>query len=201
MNINLEIRGLSEAEQLLNAQYIVQAISRALNRAAKAAFTLGSKEIRKEYNIKAADIKKAAQIKPATFGSLQAVISISGGPIPFKYFGARQTKQGVTVKIKKSGKRTLIKGAFIGGYIPIRQKTKRGRVSFKMVNVSDWGGGHVFIRKGKSRLPIVKMATTQVTIPKLFQSRRIWPVIERKISETFKKEFWHNYYFYLSRRK
>lgn len=196
MELNLQIKGLSDTEQLLNYKYINKAVTRSLNRAANSAVTVGSKKIRTIYNIKAGDIKKAVNIKKATVGNTQAVLNITGGQIPFKYFGAKQTQKGVTLKIKKTEPRKLIKSAFIGGYIPI--KKKKGK--YVPVKISSWGGGHVYQRKTKKWLPISKLVATNITIPDLFRSPKIWPHIQNKIQETFEKEFWRNYEYYLSKR-
>jgi len=208
MEINLKIEGLSHIERVLASEKINKAVSRSLNRVAKFVFTEGSRKIRQHYNIKARDIKKAlivdkrevgkVSIKKASMHNPKAVIEIYGNPIPFKYFGARQTKKGVTVKIKKGGRRTLIPHAFLGGNIAIRvKKGRRGKWSYKIVHLSEWGGGHVFIRKGKKRLPIVKLATSTVILPLLFE--KYWPDIAKQVPERFKREFWNSYRWLLSK--
>ena len=196
MDINFEIKGISEAEAIVNKKELTQSISRALNRAAKAGFTAGSMKIREEYNIKAKDIRKASRIKGATYGDLQAKITITGGPIPLKYFGARQTQKGVTVRIKKDEGRILIKHAFISGYAPV----KVGKNRYRMKKVKDWGGGHVYIRKIPELRTPFRMAAESVTIPKLFESKKVWEVVEQRINESFRKEFKQNYEFYLSKK-
>ena len=196
MEINLKIDGLSKIETMLNADVINKAVSRALNRAANSAITYGSKKIRSIYNIKAGDIKRSTKIRRATKNNTEAIIHISGGPIPFKYFGAKQTKKGVTLRIKKTEPRKLIKSAFIGGYLPIKQKGGK----YIPVKLKSWGGGHVYQRKTKRWLPISKLVTQNVTFPQLFQSPEIWPDIKQKIEEVFQKEFWHNYEYYLTKK-
>lgn len=63
-------------------------------------------------------------------------------------FSAKQTKKGVTVRIKKSGGRKLIKHAFIGN---------QGRT--------------MFMREGTKRLPIKSVKT--VDVPQMFNTRHI----------------------------
>jgi len=192
----LKVEGLSSLEQTLNPDIINKAITRALNRAAKSAVVIGSRKIREIYNIKAVDIKKAVKIRKATLRNTEAELQITGEPIPFKYFGAKQTRKGVTVRIKKTEPRKLIRSAFIGGYLPIKQK--KGK--YKPIKRVSWGGGHVYKRQGKKWLPISKLVATHITIPDLFRSPKIWPNIQRKIHETFQKEFWRNYEYYLSKK-
>ena len=192
MNLNIDIKGLSDIEKIVNANAITKAIARSLNRAATSAFNAGSKKIRERYNIKAKDIKKASKVKKATAGSDRVIITITGGAIPMKYFSPKQTKKGVSVKILKRGKRSLLKHAFIAGYVPI--KTKTGK--YKILKKSSWGGGHVFIRKTKKRLPIAVMKATAITIPKLFSRDDVADVVKKTATETFLKEFWRNYDYY-----
>ncbi len=196
MEVTFDIKGIGIVEAMFNGKEITQAVTRSLNRAANAGKVAGTRKIREEYNIKAKDIKKTIKIKKASYGTLEAKIAIEGKPIPLKYFGARQTSKGVTIKIKKKEPRKLIKRAFIGGYVP---KRVNGRL--RMVKVSGWGGGHVYIRKPGERRKPFKMTTEHINIPDLFSYEPINDVVMSRISEVFEKEFWHNYEFYLAREK
>lgn len=97
------------------------------------------REVRKFVAIKNKDIlKHINQTKKATVGSYDAKLELRGViRIPLKYFGARQTKKGVSYRIGKQGSRGKISNAF-GPNIP--------RL-----------GGHVWVREGKARLPIRKL--------------------------------------------
>ena len=97
------------------------------------------REVRKFVAIKNKDIlKHINQTKKATVGSYNAKLELRGAiRIPLKYFGARQTKKGVSYRIGKQGSRSKISNAF-GPNIP--------RL-----------GGNVWVREGKSRLPIRKL--------------------------------------------
>lgn len=131
--------------------------ARALNRTAEQARTQMSREIRAEFNLKAAKVNEKLKVKRATFKAgmlgLQAELS-SRDPsgrrraINVVSFGARKTKAGVSVKIKRSGARKTIRGAFIGN---------KGRT--------------VFIRVGTKRLPIKPVQT--IDVPQMFNVRRI----------------------------
>jgi len=184
---------ISDIEKILNEDAINKAITRSLNRAANAAITAGSKKIREEYNIKAKDIRSATKIKKATFVSNEVVITITGGAIPFRYFSPKQTLKGVTVKIKKGGKRTLVKGAFIGGWT---RKKVGGRYSMVQVTKRN---GLVFARKGKARYPLKELSVTSVTIDKLFASDKVMSVIQERVNEIVRKEMVRNYEYYRNR--
>jgi hypothetical protein len=198
IDIDLKIKGLSFVESLANQSQIDKAITRALNRSMSAAFTAGSKKIREDYTLKAGDIKKSAKIIKATYSKSVVTLRITGRPIPFKYFNPKQTGRGVTIKIRKDKPRQLIKHAFIGGYIPVT-KSRRGGYAMKRVN--SYCNGNVFIRKGKKRLPIIMMKTSSVTMPKLFASKKVMPVLEVKANEVFKKAFWDNYKYFLDKSR
>ena len=94
-----------------------------------------SRQIRDRWNIKAARVNKAlSTVFPRSGSELVWKVRSSYGPTPLADFGARQTKRGVTVVIRKGGSRTLIPGAFLA-------TMKSGHVG-------------VFTRVGKARLPI-----------------------------------------------
>lgn len=197
MEVTFDIKGIGIVEAMFNGKEITQAVTRSLNRAANAGKVAGTRKIREEYNIKAKDIKKTIKVKKARYGTLEAEIAIESKPIPLKYFGARQTSKGVTIKIKKKEPRKLIKHAFISGYAPV----KIGKNRYRMKKVKDWGGGHVYIRKPGQGRKLFKMSTEHINIPDLFSYKPINDVVMSRISGVFEKEFWHNYEFYLSREK
>ena len=111
-----------------------KAIARASKRVAKQGVTFISSEIRGKVNIKKKELDKKV-LNAKQRGKTGQTITLEATPrLPLKYFGARQTKKGVTYKIPKSGKKNLARSAF-GPDIP-----RLGR--------------QVFRRVGKSRLPI-----------------------------------------------
>ena len=195
MDIEFKIQGIGAVEAALNKAEINKAISRALNRSAKAGYTAGSKKIRETYNIKAKDLKAATNIKKSTTGRLEARIILKADNLPLGYFNPKQTRKGVTVKIKKNEGRRLVAHAFMGGYTRIKVN---GRL--KMFKSSEWGEGQVFIRKaGKGRQPF-KMSTENINVPDLFNYKPIKEVVFERINKAFDKEFWHNYEYYLSKK-
>lgn len=101
-----------------------------------------AKEVASEIAIKQKDVKRhtyVRKLRPAG-----AVVTVEKtNRIPLKRFKPRQTKAGVTYRIKKTGKRELIPGAFMG--------PRPGLSTVKFY-------GHPFIRKTKTRLPIAKVS-------------------------------------------
>lgn len=90
-------------------------------------------------------------------------------------FGARPSKDGVSVQIKRTGGRKVIKGAFIGN---------KGRT--------------VFMRVGRRRLPIKAVET--IDVPQMFNARRINAAVVKKIQSDFPVELARAIAMYGSRR-
>ena len=115
-----------------------------LNKVAKAGTRIIAKEVSSEL---ATPIKTIAatirQRKRATVQTLSSSVQLSKTKrIALREFGARQTRAGTSYKISKTRGRKVIRGAFQG--------PKPGVVK------ASWRG-NVFRRKGKQRLPIVKL--------------------------------------------
>jgi len=182
LELNIHIDGIDDVIAALSPRQLNTIATRTLNRSARVAKTEGSRAIRETYNIKAKDINKAVSITAAHTGDNKVTLLVKGDRLPFKYFGARQTKRGVTFMIKKSKGRGRLRHAFIGGWIPVRTR-KRG---YRMVYVGELLGGHVYMRAGKKRLPIKKLMT-HLSIPGLFQ--RYFPRISKKVTEFWETEF------------
>jgi hypothetical protein len=106
-----------------------------LNKTAKAGERIIAKEVSKELNTSIKAIADTIhQRGTATIESLSSSVNVAKtNRIPLKRFGARQTRAGTSYKISKTRGRKVAKSAFIAI------------------------GGHVFRRRGKSRLPIFKL--------------------------------------------
>jgi len=62
---------------------------------------------------KAAVIRKHFSIKKMSVNDLSANITCAGTPVPLISYSARSVKKGVSVKVLKSGKRDIVRHAFI----------------------------------------------------------------------------------------
>ncbi len=115
-----------------------KAIARASRRVAKQGVTFISSEIRGKVNIKKKDLDRKVLTTKQRGKTGQVITLEATSRFPLKYFGAKQTKKGVTYQIPSGkGQKKLAVGAF-GPNIP--------RL-----------GGQVFRRAGKNRLPIVPL--------------------------------------------
>jgi hypothetical protein len=112
IDFKVDNRRVENALSQLASDLQDKAIMRAVNKTADAAKTATSREIRAQgYNIKAAAISKSLHIRRATRHDLEAVIEVTGKPIPLINYGARQVGRGVSVQVKNG--RKIIPGAFI----------------------------------------------------------------------------------------
>lgn len=162
--------------------------SMALKAAAEAGRVEGARRIREIYNIPKHIIDRSVTIMLSSASETVCTMRIESKPISFKHFEARQTLRGTTIRIKVGGSRSLIRGAFIGGYIYVKKKG----ASPKMVYIGERLGGHVFIRKGNprpGRLPITKLATGAVLVGKLYIRHDIFPKVKERIVTVFQRDF------------
>jgi hypothetical protein len=151
INIDAEAIARIEATMRAGANRTSDAIRRAINRSGDMARTQVVKTLVKQTGLKYGTIHRAVVPTRANYGSLIYKLRAVGGNVSLKYFGARETRAGVTAA--PWGVRHLYAGAFIsGGQFP-------NRVPIKGLY------GHVFQRAGGSRLPIEKLKSG-VFIPK-----------------------------------
>mgnify|MGYP003383607702 CR=1 FL=1 len=82
-------------------------------------------------------------VKPKMVGQLTFQLETKGGDVSLKFFGAKETRKGVSAA--PWGARRIYAGTFTkGGLFPKRTPLSKG-------------GGHVFQRTGKGRLPISRV--------------------------------------------
>lgn len=111
-DVSSAMRAVAEARGALDPLEVKRALASALNRTATKARTATSVYIRKEYAVKAADVKRTISIGKANAQLLESHVQSEGKPMKVSAFVTSQTAKGVTVRIKKAGKRKLIKSAF-----------------------------------------------------------------------------------------
>jgi hypothetical protein len=158
-----------------------QATARALNRTVEQAKTAMSKEIRQEFVLPAAKVNQALRINRAKASgglfNLEASLESPakrGRSLNLANFGARQTRKGVSFKIKRNGQRITIPGSFL-------------------IN----GGKTVMIRTGKGRLPIEARQT--IDVAQMFNTQRINSKVVQVIKDRFPSIFAREAKYYLER--
>lgn len=101
INTKLEAKDLIE-DYKKKALKFPHATNSAINKVAVQTKTFISKEIRSEYNIKAALLNKNFHIEKSTWKTLRAKIEGTGAGIGLKQFGAKRTSRAIK---QKSGKK------------------------------------------------------------------------------------------------
>ena len=148
------------------------ALSSSLNRAVTNVASNVSKEVRKEYNIKAADIKATLSKTRASRANLSAIVKSRGELLPLDKFKVSpktvqpKRKAPIKVGVKKSGLKPLL-GAF----------------------VADINGIKVFERQGKGRLPVRKLFGPSV--PQMLKNEEVRANIDREGTATFYRRLDH----------
>lgn len=158
-------------------KHIPTALNQTINRTLRKARTEADKGIRQELNIKKADVTKNMKIHKSTKRTLWGKVTAFGKGLGLIKFGAKQTKKGVTFKVKKKHGRKLLKSGFI-------RKMKSGHVG-------------VFVRKDKVQrrgakhgLPIKEGITTSV--PEAFSNKIVRDALVKLGQSFFWPEFTRN---------
>lgn len=128
-----------------NVAPIMRAALRAGSDAIRAGRAESVRKVRERRAMKAGAVRDAITLQYPTSGEGGALlwsINVSSAPARVADYPYRQTRQGVSVQIKTSG-RSVIRGAFVA--------TMRS------------GHKGVFLREGKARLPITEVFTTRVS--------------------------------------
>lgn len=151
---------------------VVQKINvRAMNRAITAARAEVSKEVRKKYMVSAKAVKKTLTIKKANFSNTSGKVISKGSPLSLKSFSVHASKRGISVKVRKNGKRKVIKSAFY---------TKSTR--------SSWTG-YVIRTEGSHRYPIKPMYS--LSIPQMINNDDIKKAMEERATKVFSERLNH----------
>ena len=115
--IRIDISNIEQLRQQFDPVKVDKAFWSAIKKTTAKAKTQVSKEIRKIYAIKAGDVNKHARLFRTQEGY---VISYDGAPIPLHKFRptdrtvmtARGIRKAVSVKVKKTKRRGIVKGGF-----------------------------------------------------------------------------------------
>ena len=181
IKIETNFSQVAKALDTLRKDIAEMALASALNKTVAQAKTAMGREIRAEFNMSATTVNQSLRIKRASAArgkfSLQAELSSAakrGRSLNLAHFSARQTRKGVTFKVKRTGARKLIPGAF-------------------MIN----GGKTVMIREGKTRLPIKALQT--IDVAQMFNTRRINAKVVQLIEARFPALFENDVKFFTAK--
>lgn len=146
---------------------VAKATARALNKTMTPVRAEAARRLQEQRNLPISQIKKAMRVVRATPQYLASTLVVSGRPISIRHF-ANHGKRGVTVKIERSGKRTLLRRGSIKAFVNPK-----------------WRPG-VFIRKGKSRLPIEAWPPVP-GLPRVLVQDRIMAALRSVVVDVFPK--------------
>lgn len=205
--MDIELKGVKEALEMFDPQKVIAAARRSVERIANSGITHASKEIRKEYNIKAKDLRKFLRLSVRPKGySIEAVITGTGLGLALASFDAKQA--GVSAakgSFRYTKRATRSGGRQFGGDVTVRVKTSSGRkvVTGKHANkpfIARMKSGHlgVWVRQDGARLPIEQLFGPGVG--GLFGTKQIMDSTQKHVNDTFPKEFRHNLDYYLGRK-
>ena len=155
--ITVSIEGIDAAQRLLTEapKRLPRAVAKALNDGAVRARSESVRLIGAEWNVKSTAARKALSIRRATVTKLESSVEATGGRgrgIPLASFNARQTKRGVSVKLKRAGSRGLLPGAFIAtmksghrGVFTRRAKSRKQGTPYRQLPIREvmrgkWAG-------------------------------------------------------------
>lgn len=185
-----------EFKDLTNQEFNTS-VARAINHTAAKAKTASNREIRTMYNISAKDVNAAMRIKKAGRAELYALLIAQGKPIPLKKFKPVQTKDGVSVMVKK-GQRQTIKSAFLStmgsGHTGVfaRGSYKQGGYNFRHKRITPAGGYKQVGNRWQpinNDTPINTLTTTSV--PLMLSQNIVINALSKKISEDFPNRLVH----------
>jgi hypothetical protein len=138
VNVKTNIAAVLARMDNYKRDVLTKAIPRALNRTGEQARTTASREVRDlGYNFSASEIKSAIRISKASSGRLKVTMYVRRQAKSLMLYGAKQTKDGVSVKVH--GQRKTIKGAFIAQL----------RNGVQGVFIEDKAAGKVVLRHSK----------------------------------------------------
>jgi hypothetical protein len=176
VELKLNLKGLEELKNSLDGKMLEKIVGRTLGRTTTKLKTVTAQEVRKTYNIKSKDLKNYIKLKKVS--NFKYIVKIVSRQSNLAKFGARQTKKGVSVLVKKGEGRKLITGAFLA----------RGQN----------GSMRVFKRHTKDGKKL--KAFYSLSIPQMFNK----DVMNKGFDEaqkTFEKEFEHNLDYYMRKIK
>lgn len=189
VNVASNISRVKLEARAVRSDIETKATVRALNRAGARAMTESNREVRKIFNVKASVVRGQMKLRRAYKGHLAATIRVYGKRIPLIEFSARETARGVTLRVRKGG-RKLVPHAFIrtvaSGHkgVFVRAANARGAagdIPFRR------GMGSRIAAPGKNDLPIAQLYS--ISVPAMLLDKGVSGAITKIAAQEFEKEF------------
>lgn len=163
------------------------AAPRAVNKLMQQAQTAGFRKVAEIYEIGPRTMEKFARVKFAVPGDLEAVLTVRGKGFPLYAFQPRQTRGGVSVRIK--GRRFIGPHSFIArmrsGHVGVFARgAYGGKSGRKMVATGEKFGRFVY---GRRRLPINELYS--LSPPDAASNPDVTEAMQRRVDEQATKVF------------
>lgn len=191
ISISVQTQGIAQAREVFDPRIVDQAVKSTLDKAARKVRTAITKEVRKDYAIKATAVKQSLTTHRLSPGASEVYIFSAGHRLSLKRFVVgRPNRRGVAVKIRKDRGRQRLQGAFIvpslGGHVYRRtgepkRLTRHGR----------------YATSGIQREPIKKLWS--LSIPQMVASRHVMDAIQAQADEAIPRLFRHELAFRVNR--
>lgn len=174
INVNISEENLKKVQIMMKKapKDVEQAAKNALNRTIGSVRKEISVNIRKNYEIKAKDIKNALRLRHATGTSLTAEVKSYGSPRILQVFRVtmyKPSKKGYTkpprARVLKTSSMKIVKGMFVNKKGYLSQRTTRKRYPLR----TPYGP----------------------SIPQMMESEKVIDVIKIKAQDTLNKRFLH----------
>ena len=113
--IEIKLDGIDEVLQQLHPKVYEKALNRTVNDIGSKMKTRLTKDVRKQYNIQAKDVKNYMKIKRSRYDNMRYEIEVKSERRNVMRFGARVLKKrgSVSVRIKKDKGRSTLRNSFV----------------------------------------------------------------------------------------
>lgn len=195
ISIETNFRDVARQLQTLQKDIATKATASALNKTVAQAKTAMQREIVREFNITAAEVREKLRVRKATarggLVSIEAVLEATGRAkgrgLNLIRFVEKSISFAQAKKRSKDGKL---------GQLHVQIKRTGGKKALGSAFIAN-KGRTVFVREGKSRLPI--KALTTIDVQQMFNTKRINAVVVKAIEDRFPKIFDNEVRFYTDR--
>lgn len=191
LQLKVDTQGVERAFDDIRAD-VLKAGSRTANRLIERAQTAGFRVVSREYGIGPRTFEQYARVKLARDGEVVASVEVRGSGLPMWHFQSRQTKRGVTVRVK--GRRFLIPHAFIArmasGHVGVFARGAYGGKGVLKPTGETFGGrfrfGYSRRRKSdRSRFSINELFT--FAPPDAFANEKVVDAMSETVAENIDK--------------
>lgn len=189
--VTIRKEDLREVERMMSGikNGYATVVSGAINETLKGTRTDTKAEIRKDVTVKAKAITKTIKLNRANRHRVFGALRSKGGFVPLIDYTTRQTKKGVSVKVRKNGRWTLYPSAFIttmkSGHKGVFSREKppyRTQASNKL----PWKRFGLFEGHAYGRLPIKQLFGPRV--PGIFGKDSVMNPVLKKAGDRIHKE-------------